>query len=80
MLTIFSEETEGVSDLPKRMQTFGGQRTELDALCKLGVDYLYDGAKNPFDGSQFNISAIQQAEGVQTVYQDNGILILKLCD
>jgi hypothetical protein len=32
MLTIFSEETEGVSDLPKRMQTFRGQRTELDAL------------------------------------------------
>jgi len=53
---------------------------DITALCELGVDYLYDGAKNPFDGSQFNISAIQQAEGVRTIYQDNGILILKLCD
>ncbi|MDD3472954.1 MAG: hypothetical protein PHS86_09235, partial [Syntrophaceae bacterium] len=53
---------------------------DIAFLCELGVDYLYDGAKNPFDGRQFNISAIQQAEGVQTVYQENGILILKLCD
>lgn len=80
MLTIFSEETEGVSDLPKRMQTFGGQRTELDALGELGVDYLYDGAKNPFDGSKFNISAIQQAVGVRTVYQEADVSIYKLCD
>lgn len=53
---------------------------DIGALCEIGVGYLYDGAKNPFDGRQFNISAIQQAEGVQTVYQDSGILILKLCD
>lgn len=53
---------------------------DIAFLCELGVDYIYDGAKNPFDGRQFNISAIQQAEGVQTIYQDSGILILKLCD
>lgn len=80
MLTIFSEEIEGVSDLPKRMQTFGGQRTELDALGELSVDYLYDGAKNPFNGSKFNISAIQQAADVQTIYQHGGVSIYKLCD
>lgn len=53
---------------------------DIGTLCKLGVDYLYDGAKNPFDGSQFNISAIQQAEGVKTIYQDGGVSIYKLCD
>ena len=53
---------------------------DIGALCKLGVDYLYDGAKNPFDGSQFNISAIQQTEGVQTIYQDGGVVIYKLCN
>ena len=52
----------------------------VGALCELGVDYLYDGVKNPFDGNQFNISAIQQAEGVQTIYQDGGVSIFKLCD
>ena len=53
---------------------------DISALCELGVDYLYDGAKNPFDGSQFNISAIQQVEGVQTIYQDGGVAIYKLCN
>ncbi len=53
---------------------------DIGTLCELGVDYLYDGAKNPFDGRQFNISAIQQAEGVQTIYQDGGVSIYKLCD
>lgn len=53
---------------------------DIGTLCELGVDYLYDGAKNPFDGRQFNVSAIQQAEGVQTIYQDGGVSIYKLCD
>lgn len=53
---------------------------DIDALCELGVDYLYDGAKNPFDGRQFNISAIQQAAGVHSIYQDSGVSIYKLCD
>lgn len=53
---------------------------DIGALCELGVDYLYDGAKNPFDGNQFNISAIQKAEGVQTIYQDGGVSIYRLCN
>ena len=53
---------------------------DIGALCELGVDYLYDGAKNPFDGSQFNLSAILQAEGVQTIYQDGGVSIYRLCN
>ena len=52
---------------------------DIDALCALGVDYLYDGVKNPFDGKQFNISGIQQAKGVQTVYQDGGVIIYRIC-
>ena len=52
---------------------------DIDALCALGVDYLYDGVKNPFDGKQFNISGIQQAKGVQTVYQDGGVTIYRIC-
>jgi hypothetical protein len=53
---------------------------DISALCDMGVDYLYDGAKDPFDGSQFNISAIQQAEGVRTIYEDGGIMIYRLCN
>jgi len=53
---------------------------DIAVLCELGVDYLYDGAKNPFDGSQFNVDVIQQTEGVQIIYQDGSVSIYKLCD
>lgn len=53
---------------------------DIEALCDLGIDYLYDGAKNPFDGSQFNISTIVQTEGIQTVYQDEGVSVYKICN
>ena len=53
---------------------------DIDTLCELGVKYIYDGANNPFDGSQFNIPAIEQAENTQIVYQDDGVSIYKICD
>ena len=53
---------------------------DIGALCALGIDYLYDGAKNPFDGSQFNILAIEQTEGTQAIYQDDGVSIYKICE
>jgi hypothetical protein len=52
---------------------------DIGALCELGVDYLYDGAKDPFDGNQFNLSAIQQVEGVELIYQAGGVSILRIC-
>jgi len=53
---------------------------DIGALCELGVDYLYDGAKDPFDGNQFNIPAISQFESMQAIYEDGGVSIYKLCD
>jgi len=53
---------------------------DIEALCELGIDYVYDGVKNSFDGSQFNIPAIQQAENTQIIYQDSGVSIYKICE
>jgi len=53
---------------------------DIDALCELGVDYIYDGAKDPFDGSKFNIPAIEKTKNTQIVYQDGGVKIYKICD
>jgi hypothetical protein len=53
---------------------------DIDALCALGVDYIYDGAKDPFNGSKFNIPAIEKTENTQIVYQDDGVSIYKICD
>ena len=53
---------------------------DIGALCELGIYYIYDGVKSPFDGSQFNIPAIVQVEGTQAIYQDSGVSIYKLCN
>lgn len=80
MISSLGPEYEEVMAESEAVMSLYSSSPNIGALCELGVDYLYDGAKNPFDGSQFNISAIQQAEGVETIYQDSGVLIYKLCD
>lgn len=49
-------------------------------LCELGVDYLYDGAKDSFEYKNFNLEKILSSQGVQIVYESNGVLILDLCE
>ncbi len=51
----------------------------IDALCKLGVNYLYDGSKDSFEYKDFNIEKILSFPGVKLVYDNNNILIIKLC-
>lgn len=53
---------------------------DITTLCTLGVEYLYDGQKNPFDGVEFNIQAVEQNENTQIVYQDEEVTIYKLCE
>ena len=64
----------------KAVMTLYSSSPDIGALCELGIDYIYDGVKNPFDGSQFNIPAIVQAEGTQAIYQESGVSIYKLCN
>jgi len=49
-------------------------------MCALGVDYIYDGAKTPFDGQSFDIEQIINQPGVMLLYNINGVTILKICD
>ncbi|MDF1520269.1 MAG: hypothetical protein P1P73_07285 [Brevefilum sp.] len=52
----------------------------LGNLCAMGVDYIYDGAKTPFDGQSFDIEQIKNQPGVNLMYNTNGVTILKICD
>jgi len=80
MISSLGPGYETVMTESKAVMSLYSATPDISELCALGVDYLYDGAKNPFDGRQFNISAIQQIEGVETVYKDSGVVIYKLCD
>ncbi len=80
MISSLGPGHQKVLDESEAVMSLYSASPDIDALCDLGVDYLYDGVKNPFDGVQFNLSAIQQAEGVQTIYQDGGVLIYQICN
>ena len=80
MISSLGPGYQAVIDESRAVMSLYSDSPDIAALCELGVDYLYDGAKNPFDGSQFNLSAIQQVDGVQTIYQDSGVSIYKLCE
>lgn len=79
MISSLGPGHQKIMDESEAVMSLYSATPDIDALCDLGVDYLYDGAKNPFDGVQFNVSVIQKAEGVQTVYQDGGVLIFRMC-
>jgi len=80
MISSLGPGYETVMDESEAVMSLYSSSPDIAALCALGVDYLYDGQKNPFDGSQFNIPAIEQSEGTQAIYQDGGVSIYKICD
>ena len=80
MISSLGPGYEAVMEESEAVMSLYSSAPDVGTLCELGVTYLYDGAKNPFDGSRFNISAIQQIDGVQTIYMENGVSIYKLCE
>jgi hypothetical protein len=53
--------------------------TQLDALCELGVDYLYSGAKDPFNGMDFDITQLDMLPETELIYDSAGVQVLKIC-
>lgn len=52
----------------------------LDDLCALGIDYFYDGAKDPFDGKSINTNALENSPNVELSFAYDGVTIFKICD
>jgi hypothetical protein len=50
----------------------------LDKLREMGVNYIYIGAKGNFDGPGLVPKKIRQTPGVEVVYQQSGVTILRL--
>lgn len=53
--------------------------TQMEHLCELGVDYLYSGAKKPYDGKDFNIPQLDSMPGTELIYDSAGVQVLKIC-
>jgi hypothetical protein len=52
----------------------------VNDLCALGIDYIYDGAKDPFDGKNINIETLSKMPNIKLIYGVEGVNILRICD
>lgn len=64
----FSKVAEHVAEDP----------TALDELRALGVDYIYIGAQGDFSGVALKPTRLSREPGVERVYQQDGVTILRL--
>jgi hypothetical protein len=71
----YVSETIRLSRAAERLATDNGA---LDELRAMGVRYVYIGAKGNFDGPGLVPKKIRQVPGVEVVYQQNGVTILKV--
>lgn len=79
MIASLGPNYETVISESKAVMTLYSAEPNIQALCAVGIDYIYDGAKNPFDGSAFNTQAIEQSEDAQLIYQSEGVSVYQIC-
>jgi hypothetical protein len=73
------EEVSRVIVQSRYVLTLEGEEPKIDALCSLGINYLYHGQKGNFSSDGFNFDLLIGLPQTEIVYQANGVLIMKLC-
>ena len=61
------------------MALYEADSASVAQLCELGVTYLYDGAKPAFDGKAFDLEGLTKLSGVELLYKDGDVSILRIC-
>lgn len=64
--------------LSKAAEKLAEDVTALDELRALGVDYVYIGAKGNFSGPALKPARLSKEPGVERVYQQDGVTILRI--
>jgi hypothetical protein len=71
----YANEVIRLSQAANRLAT---DNAALDELRGMGIRYVYIGAKGNFDGPGLVPKKIRQVPGVEVVYQQNGVTILRV--
>lgn len=80
MISSLGPKNDLAIDRSKAVMSLYTDQPSIEKLCELGVGYLYDGAKDSFEYKNFNIEKILSFPGVKLIYDNNGVLILDLCE
>lgn len=79
MISNFSPEHEMNLRMDLAIMDVYENPESLEALCALGVDYLYSGQKTPFTGDDFDLIALLELPGTKLVYDIKGVQVLEIC-
>ena len=79
MISNYNADYETTLKMDNAIVNLYSNPAQLDALCELGVDYLYSGAKDPFNGNDFDITQLDKLPGTELVYNTAGVQVLKIC-
>jgi hypothetical protein len=79
MISNYNTDYETILKMDNAIVNLYSDPTQLDELCKLGVDYLYSGAKETFNGRDFDITQLDMLPGTELVYDLEGVQVLKIC-
>jgi hypothetical protein len=79
MISNYNTNYETILKMDNTIVNLYSDPTQLDELCKLGVDYLYSGAKETFNGHDFDITQLDMLPGIELVYDLEGVQVLKIC-
>lgn len=79
MISNYNDDYNRILEMDNAIVDLYNDPDQIEHLCELGVDYLYSGAKSPFDGNDFNMEELESLTGTEMVYDFAGVQVLKIC-
>jgi hypothetical protein len=80
MLASLGPEYDTVMERSNAVKSLYEEEPTIDELCTLGVDYIYDSSKEPFEEKEFDVDILAKLPDVEIVYESGGVSILRICD
>jgi len=79
-LSSFGENFNFLKERAEAVQPLYGSNPSTTEICKMDVDFLYSGFRNPNNSPDFNIPELSALPGVQVIYDQDDIQILSICE
>jgi len=80
MLSGFGEAKGQLIERSKAVMRIYEDPAMVENLCSLGVNYVFTGEKEPYNGRGFDIDALITLPNVKLLYQAGGVGVLEICN
>lgn len=74
------ENVDRVINMSRAAKMLAESPPRTDALCELGVNFVYLGPKGDFSGGDINVNELIKQPAVNIIYHKRGVVILQICN